>query len=185
MPTTQTQSSTQTNTWSLDVAHSEAIFHVRHMMFANVHGRIPITSGTIKTNEKGEPTFVEAELDLANIDTGSKDRDGHLRSADFFDVEKHPKMTFVSTRVEKTGGNSYDIVGDLTIRGVTQEVTLAAEKLGEGKDPWGNLKVGIAATTTLERTRWGLNWNAALEAGGVLVGEKVKVELNLQAAKSQ
>lgn len=175
----------QTTTWTLDVEHSEALFTVRHMMFANVTGRIPITSGSIESDEHGEPVRVSAQLDLARIDTGAKDRDAHLRSADFFDIENHPTMTFTSKRFERLEQDAYRILGDLVIRGVPQEVELVAEKLGAGKDPWGNEKVGVAAKTTLDRSRWGLNWNAALEAGGVLVGEKVKVQLNLQATRSE
>jgi polyisoprenoid-binding protein YceI len=182
--TLQTTQTTNAATYALDVAHSEALFSVRHMMFANVTGRIPITGGLVRTDERGEPTHVEAELALAGIDTGSKDRDAHLRSGDFFDVENHPRMAFVSRAIERIDDDAYRIVGDLTIRGATQEVVLDVERLGEGKDPWGNHKVGIAAKTTLERTRWGLNWNAALEAGGVLVGDKVKVTLNLQLVRS-
>lgn len=173
----------QTTTWALDAAHSSAEFSVRHLMIANVRGKIPIKSATIVRDENDiTKSRVEAELDVAAIDTGAADRDNHLRSADFFDVANHPTIRFVGTSIQEVE-DGLRVTGDLTIRGVTRPVTLDVDLLGEAKDPWGNTKAALEATTTFDRRDFGLTWNAALEAGGVLVGDKVKVSLTLQVAK--
>ena len=164
--------------YDLDPAHSQAEFAVKHMMIATVRGRIPIVKGTIVHTPEGYD--VEAELDVARIDTGGGQRDEHLRSPDFFDAPAHPLITF---RARGVPAHADEVEGELTIRGQTRPVRLAVERNGEGKDPWGNQRVGLAATTTLNRHDWGLNWNVALEAGGVLVGDKVKVTLDLQAVE--
>lgn len=164
--------------FDLDPAHSQAEFAVKHMMIATVRGRIPIVKGSIVRGPEGYD--VEAELEVARIDTGAEQRDQHLRSPDFFDTPAHPVIAF---RARGVRDDADEVEGELTIRGVTRPVTLAVERNGEGKDPWGNHRVGLAATTTLNRHDWGLNWNVALEAGGVLVGDKVKVTLDLQAVE--
>lgn len=164
--------------YDLDAAHSQAEFAVRHMMIATVRGRIPLVGGTILRGPAGFD--VDAELDVSKVDTGSGQRDEHLRSPDFFDAPAHPRITF---RARGVPPDAAEVEGELTIRGVTRPVRLEVERHGAGKDPWGNTRVALTATTTLNRHDWGLNWNVALEAGGVLVGDKVKVTLDLQAVE--
>ena len=182
MTSNSTIQQTKTATmYEIDRTHSSVGFGVRHMMFANVKGTVGIKSATV-THDASDVrnTLVEAVLDPSTINTGVADRDAHLRSADFFDVATFPEWTFRSTLVESEGTNEYTLHGDLTIRGQTHPVSLKVEKLGEGKDPWGNQKIALQATATIDRTKWGLTWNQVLEAGGVLVSEKVKLELDLQ-----
>ena len=181
--TTSPQQLPRTTTWTLDPAHSRAEFAVRHLVIATVRGTIPITSATLVRDE-GDVTRsrIEAELDVARVDTGAPDRDAHLRSADFFDVATHPTIRFASTRIEEVA-DGLRVHGELTIRGATRPVVLDVEVLGEAKDPWGNTKAAASATTTFDRRDFGLTWNAALETGGVLVADKVKVTLDLQFAK--
>jgi len=164
--------------YDLDVAHSQAEFAVKHMMIATVRGRIPILKGSIVRGPDGWD--VEAELDAARVDTGAADRDQHLRSPDFFDVGTHPRIVF---RARGVPDDADEVEGELTIRDVTRPVRLAVERNGTGIDPWGNTRVGLSATATLNRHDFGLRWNVALEAGGVLVGDKVKVTLDLQAVE--
>lgn len=172
---------TNTGTWDADAAHSIAEFSIRHMMIATVKGSFRIKSATVTYDEAApEKTRIEAVLDAASVSTGANDRDAHLKSADFFDVEKHPEITFRSTRVVPKGDSEYRVEGDLLIRGVAKPVTLDVEVEGFGNDPWGNRRAGIVATTSFDRSAWGLTWNMAIEAGGVLVGDKVKVALHLQ-----
>lgn len=180
-------SSTQagTTTWTIDAAHSQVEFGVRHMMISTVKGYFPGISGTITLDEETpSASSVEVTLDAASIDTRNKDRDAHLRSGDFFDVESHPTLTFRSTSVERSG-DDLTVVGDLTIRGVTRPVTLKAEELGRGIDPWGNPRVGFQARTTISRKDFGLTWNQALEAGGVLVGDEIRISIEVQAVPAQ
>lgn len=189
MPSQQTQTQTtqtpQTTTWTLDPTHSSAEFAIRHLMIANVRGTIPIKSATIVRDEVDiTRSTVRAELDVAGIHSGAADRDTHLRSPDFFDAAKYPTITFQSTRVEKVE-DGLRVHGDLTIRDATRPVVLDVELLGEAKDPWGNVKSGAVATTTFDRRDFGLTWNVAVEAGGVLVGDKVKVKIDLQVAKEK
>lgn len=172
--------------WTIDTAHTTVSFSARHMGLAKVRGRFTGFDGRIE----GDPKSVESaegsfEVDLASVDTGNADRDAHLRSADFFDVEKHPKMTFVSRSVTPEGGDGYKVVGDLTIRGVTKPVELDYEHGGEGVDPYGNRKVGGTLTGTIKRSDWGLTWNVALETGGWLVSDKIAIEIDLQVAESK
>ena len=169
-------------TWAIDTSHSQVGFTVRHMVFAKVRGEFKQWSAELELGDDLSASKVNVEIETASIFTNEEKRDGHLRSADFFDSEKFPKMTFVSKRVEKSGGD-LRLVGDLTIRGTTHEVTLEVEETGRGKDPWGQDRVGFAAKTTIDRTKWGLTWNAALEAGGVLVSEKVDISIAIQAVK--
>jgi polyisoprenoid-binding protein YceI len=168
-------------THSIDTAHSEIAFTVRHMMFAKVRGQFKKWSANL-TFDAADPTKskVEVEIDTASIDTREAQRDGHLRSPDFFDSEKFPKMTFQSKRIVPAGEGRYEVVGDLTIRGATHEVKLEAEQTGSGKDPWGNQRLGFAAKGLLHRSKWGLVWNQALEAGAVLVSDKVEIDVEVQ-----
>jgi len=184
MPSQQTTQTPQTTTWTIDPVHSRAEFAVRHLMISTVRGTIPLRSATIVRDE-GDITKsrVEAELDVTSITTHAADRDAHLRSADFFDVAQHPSMRFRSTRVEQEG-DGLRVHGELTIRGTTRPVVLDVEILGEAKDPWGNEKAAASATTSFDRRDFGLTWNAALETGGVLVADKVKVQLDLQFVKA-
>lgn len=170
-------------TWNLDTAHSGIHFSVRHMVFAKVRGRFATWSGTIDAGDDLTKAKVRAEIDAASIDTGEADRDKHLRSADFFDVEQYPKLTFTSTRVERDG-DDYTLVGDLTIRDVTKEVKLEVESGGQAKDPWGNQRMAFTAKTSVDRKDFGLKWNQVLEAGGVLVGEKIDIEIEVQAVQA-
>jgi polyisoprenoid-binding protein YceI len=172
--------------WTIDPSHSTAEFTVRHLMITNVRGRFGKLEGTVDYDpERPEATTIEATIDASSIDTRDEKRDAHLRSPDFFDVEKTPTLTFKSKRVTKTG-DGFTAVGDLTMRGVSKEITLEIEGPSDvTKDPWGNSRIGASATAKVNRKDWGLNWNAALEAGGVLVGEQVKItlEVSLVAAK--
>ena len=175
------------STWTIDASHTLVEFAVKHMMIATVKGRFGEVSGTIVLDEASlENSSVEVEIDAASIDTGAEDRDTHLRSADFLDVENHPTITFRSRRVEGAyaeAGDRFKVIGDLTIRGTTLEVTLDATFEGTGQDPWGGQRAGFRATTEIDRRDWGLRWNQALETGGVLVGNSVKIEIEAQAVK--
>src|ERR1039457_1687182 len=173
-------------TYQFDPAHSSANFTVRHMMIANVRGAFSKISGTVvyDTEKPGETT-IAAEIDADSINTREDARDTHLKSADFLDVEKYPAITFKSKKVEYAGGGESDVTGDLTIHGVTKEVTLKVEgPTPEHKDPWGNVRVGASATTKIKRSDFGLTWNAVLEAGGILVGDDLKIELEIEMIKS-
>jgi len=172
--------------WALDPAHSSVDFSVRHMMIANVKGTFNSFNATIEADPADLTTAnIEFSVDTASVDTRSKDRDAHLVSADFFDVENHPNMKFTSTSIEKTDDGEYNVTGNLTLRGVTKQETFVVTFEGQGKDPWGNEKAGFSATGSVNRSDYGLVWNAALETGGVLVGDKVKINLQIQAAKGE
>jgi polyisoprenoid-binding protein YceI len=177
-----------TTTWQIDPAHSSVEFAVKHMMFTTVRGRFKDVKGTIEVDEQNpDRSVVDVEIGAASIDTGSPDRDAHLRSADFLDVEKHPTITFRSKRVEgamKKEGDAFRVSGDLTIRGTSMEVTLDAIYEGTGKDPWGGTRAGSQATAKIDRRDWGLKWNQALETGGVLVANEVRIEIEVQAVKA-
>ena len=171
------------STWNIDLAHSAIHFSVRHMVVSKTRGRFAKWSGKITFDpEKPSAGSVEVAIEPASIDTGEPQRDGHLRSADFFDVEKYPTATFKSTKVQDQGGK-LRITGDLTVHGVTKPVVLEATYEGAGKDPWGGERVGFSATTSIDRREFGLQWNKALETGGVLVGEKVELSLEVEAVK--
>jgi polyisoprenoid-binding protein YceI len=169
-------------TWNIDAAHSTAEFKVKHMMISNVKGKFGGLSGVLKLNEGNYiNSTVEASFPVASLTTGDDQRDGHLKSADFFDTEKFPTITFKSTDIESTGGGNYEVTGDLTIHGVTKSVTLAVEDVSEpSKDPWGNHRIGLSGSTKINRKDFGLTWNAALETGGVLVGEDVAISLDIE-----
>jgi polyisoprenoid-binding protein YceI len=173
-------------TYQIDPAHSGAQFTVRHMMITNVRGGFKKLQGTVVyDSENPANSSVNAEIDAASINTNDEQRDAHLRSADFLDVEKYPTLTFRSTRVESAGEGEVKLEGDLTIHGVTRPVVLDVEGLApEGKDPWGNTRSGATARTKIKRSDFGLSWNAALETGGFLVGDDVKIELDLALIKA-
>lgn len=170
--------------WTIDASHTLVEFAVKHMMIATVKGRFGEVSGKIVLDEASlENSSVEVEIDAASIDTRNADRDAHLRSADFFDVETHPKLTFRSRRVELEGEGRFRVIGDLTIRGTTREVVLEVEDQGRGKDPWGGERAAFSARTEIDRTDFGLTWNAALETGGVLVSDRVRISLEVEAVR--
>jgi polyisoprenoid-binding protein YceI len=172
-------------TYEIDAAHSSAQFTVRHMMITNVRGGFSSIKGTaVYDAENPGASTVEATIDASTINTLDAQRDGHLKSADFLDVEKHPTITFKSTSVNYSGPGEGKIAGDLTIHGVTKPVTLNVEgPSAEGKDPWGGTRVGASATTKIKRSDFGLTWNAALETGGIMVGDELKIEIDLQMIK--
>lgn len=170
-------------TWTVDPAHSTVGFVARHLMITKVRGRFTEFSGRIEIPADPLAATLEATVDLASVDTGDAGRDEHLRSADFFGVEESREMRFASTGV-KEKGDHYALLGDLTIGSATRPVEFDLEFDGVSTDPWGNTKAGFTATTEISRKEWGLEWNVALETGGVLVGDKVKVELDIQAARS-
>jgi polyisoprenoid-binding protein YceI len=166
-------------TWTVDAAHSELGFVARHLMVTKVRGSFKEFEGSVKVGDQITDSQVSAVAQLASVETGSADRDAHLRSADFFDVENNPTMSFVSTEVTPDS-----LKGDLTIKGVTQPVEFDLEFTGLATDPWGNTKAGFEATTEINRKDWGLGWNVALEGGGVLVSEKIKLNLDIQLLKA-
>lgn len=170
--------------YKIDPAHSSANFSIKHMMISKVHGGFDKIGGVFHYDSANpENSKVQAEIEVGSINTREAQRDGHLKSADFFDVEKYPLITFNSKNF-KSNGEQMLVLGDLTIRGETREVTLVMEgPTAEIKDPWGNLKSAITASTKIKRKDFGLSWNAALEAGGVLVGEDVMITLDIQFAK--
>ena len=178
---TQTATATLVRTLDIDRAHSEVAFQVRHLL-SKVRGRFSDFAGTIDFDES-QPgnSRVQVSIQAASIDTAEPDRDRHLRTADFFEVDRYPAITFASSSVVPRGNGAYDVKGDLTIHGVTKPVTLSASFLGRATDPWGNERVAFDAELTLNRKDFGLHWNAALEAGGFLVGDEVKVLLSIQA----
>ncbi len=170
-------------TWQIDKAHSDIFFTVRHMVITKVRGRFLKWEGTLVLDEQDlSKSRVEVSIDAASISTSDAKRDGHLRSADFLDAEKFPKLTFKSTKVEKASGDRLKVTGDLTIRDVTKSVTLDVEQLGKAKDPWGNNKIAFNGKVAIQREEFGAKWNQALEAGGVLVGKQVDIDLELQAS---
>jgi len=170
--------------WSIDGAHSSIGFTVRHMVVSKVRGRFTRWSGTIAMDER-DPDKAEVEINIepASVDTGVEQRDNHLRSPDFFDVERYPRMTFRSTRIEKAGEGEYRVTGNLTMHGVTRPVTLEVEFAGSAKDPWGGLRAGFSARGSLDRKEFGLTYNQLLETGGVVVGEKVDLDIEVEAVK--
>ena len=176
-----TQTATAVRPLEIDRSHSEVTFQVRHLL-SKVRGRFADFSGSIEFDEANpQNSRVNVTIQAASIDTAEGDRDKHLRSADFFDVETYPTLQFASTSVTPRGDNLYDVEGNLTIHGVTRTVVLPASFLGTAQDPWGNTKFVFEAELTLNRKDFGLTWNAALETGGFLVGDEVKVSLSIQA----
>lgn len=170
--------------WQIDPAHSSIAFVGRHMMIAKVRGEFETFGGTIDFNEQN-PTnsTVDVKIDAASVSTGEAQRDNHLRSPDFFDVEKYPALRFKSKRIEQTSDDGGRLIGDLTIRDVSNEVVLNVEYAGQSKSPWGATVAGFSATGTINRKDWGLNWNQVLETGGFLVGDKIKLEIEAELVK--
>jgi polyisoprenoid-binding protein YceI len=188
MKTMTTTTETTQTTWQIDPTHSAIELAVKHMMFTTVRGRFKDVKGTIEVDAQNPAgSKVSVEISAASLDTGVADRDAHLRSADFLDVEKHPTLTFHSKRFEGSFANEGDkfrLIGDLSIRGVTKEVTLDGTFEGTGKDPWGGTRAGVRASTKIDRRDWGLVWNQALETGGLLVANDVRIEIELQAVQA-
>lgn len=186
MTSNNSQTATGITTYTVDPAHSQVGFVVRHMGFSKVRGRFSSFEGTIEMEPGNlESLRAEATIDAASIDTRSDQRDEHLRSGDFFDVETNPSLTFKSSEVRAAGDDTFKIVGELTIRGTTRPVELDAQFLGEGVDPWGGNRIALEARTKINRKDFGLTWNQMLEAGGVLVSEEVEIVLEVQAAEQQ
>lgn len=170
--------------WTVDSTHSSIDFTIRHMMIAKVKGAFHAFEAQIDADPEDLTTAdVQFSIDLSSIDTRNKDRDAHLQSPDFFDVEQHPKLTFQSTQFTKTGDGEYNATGNVTLHGVTRPETFAVTYEGAGKDPWGNEKVGFSGHGSLKRSDYGLTYNAALETGGVLIGDEVKVTIEIEASK--
>jgi polyisoprenoid-binding protein YceI len=176
---------TAVSNWNLDPAHSAAEFKVKHMMISNVKGHFAGIRGSLTLDSDDVArSRVEATIDASTIDTRDPQRDAHLKSADFFDVATYPALTFRSTAVKRTGEGELEVTGDLTIRGITRPVTFEVEgPTPAHKDPWGNTRVGISAVTRINRKEFGLTWNAALETGGILVGDEITISLDAQFIK--
>jgi len=172
--------------WNIDPAHSHAQFKVKHMMISNVKGEFTSVKGSLRYDEHDlANSHVEAEIDAASINTREPQRDAHLKSADFFDVEKFPALAFRSTSVSKKADGELAVTGELTIHGITRTATFEVEELSTPtKDPWGNTRIGLSATTRINRKDFGLTWNAALETGGILVGEEVAITLDVEFIKA-
>jgi polyisoprenoid-binding protein YceI len=175
-----------TTTWNLDPAHSTAEFKVRHMMISWVKGKFTGLTGVLTLHESDHTLHeVDASIDVATITSGAGDRDNHLKSADFFDAAQFPTLSFKSSDVSSWGNGRFGVTGNLTMHGVTKPVTFTVEEFSDpAKDPWGNQRIGLIATTKVNRKDFGLNWNAALETGGVLVGEDVTITLDIQFVKA-
>ena len=171
----------QAGDWVIDPAHTSIEAVARHMVITKVRGRFEEFSGTIHIDEEPTRSWAEIAIKAASINTNAPDRDAHLRSPDFLNADEYPELTFRSTKLSHRGGDRYEVVGDLTIRGVTRPVTLDVESGGVATDPFGQTKVLFSASTMLERESWGMNWNQALEAGGVLVSKSLDIEIEVQA----
>lgn len=186
MTTAATEKATTLATWSIDPAHSHVEFGVKHLMIATVKGRFAVVRGTVRTDDADPAKAqveVEVEIDADSIDTREPQRDAHLKSADFFDVEKFPKLTFVSTRIHDVDGDDFTLTGDLTMHGVTRPVTLSVTREGRGKDPWGGERAGFSATGKIKRSEFGLTWNQALETGGFVVGDDIKISVDVELVR--
>jgi polyisoprenoid-binding protein YceI len=168
--------------WSIDPVHSRVGFVARHMMVSKIRGTFTDFTGDVTIAEDLSQSSVNVEFQMESIDTGNKDRDGHLRTNDFFDVAQYPTMSFKSTSIE-VDGNEGKLHGDLTLKGATNPVTLDVEFEGLGGDPWGGTRAGFSASGTINRKDWGVEWNAPLETGGVMVGDKVQIELDIQMVR--
>ncbi|WP_332662615.1 YceI family protein [Aeromicrobium sp.] len=175
-----TATAVSTGTWTIDPTHTEVGFSVRHLM-SKVRGKFEAVEGTIVTQEDLTASTVNVTVDLNSINTGTADRDNHLRSADFFEVESYPKMTFVSTGIVQKSETDFVVTGDLTIKGVSKPVELTTEFLGEGGDPWGGTRVGVEATAEISRKEFGIDFNIPLEGGKVMVGDKISIHIVAEA----
>jgi polyisoprenoid-binding protein YceI len=185
MSTSPAVPSAATSTWNIDPTHSHAEFKVRHLMISNVKGSFPKVSGVLTLHDEVANSSVEASIDVASIETRDAQRDGHLKSADFFDVEKYPAMTFKSTKVTVNGPGEGTVEGELTIRDVTKPVVFDVEgPTAPVKDPWGNQRIAVAATTKISRKDFGLTWSAPMEAGGVMIGDEVTITLDVEFVKA-
>jgi polyisoprenoid-binding protein YceI len=170
--------------WEIDSSHSSLHFSVRHLVIAKVRGSFARWSGTIQAPDGDvAKATVEVTIDASSIDTGVADRDTHLKSGDFFDVARYPELRFVGKRVQMQSAAEVDVIGDLTIKGATSEVVLRVEQHGQVKDPWGNVRAGFTARTSIDRKMFGLTWNQVLETGGVMVGDRVEIEAEIEAVK--
>ncbi|KGN38182.1 YceI family protein [Knoellia subterranea] len=178
MSTTALETQLPAGTWTVDPSHTEVGFVARHLMVSKVRGYFKDVTGTVEVAEDITKSVVDVTAQIASVETGSADRDGHLKSADFFDAENFPVMTFKSTAFD-----GETLTGDLTIKDVTKPVTFDVDFGGVGQDPWGNTKAGFEATATVNRKDWGLTWNAAVEGGGVLVSDKITINIDVQLAK--
>jgi polyisoprenoid-binding protein YceI len=174
----------EAGTYGLDTTHSYVSFTARHLMVTKVRGRFPVIDGQLIVGADPAQSSVEATIDVSAVESGDPKRDEHLRSADFFDTENHRHATFRSTQVEDHGDGEFTLHGDLTIRGVTRPVALEGEYLGTQQSPWGDTRVGFSAETEISRKDWGLEWNVALETGGVVVGDKIKLAIDAEWIKS-
>ena len=184
MATTQQPQASPITQWRIDPSHSSVGFAVKHMMISTVRGHFSAVDGTVHADSTDwTRSTVELSIQSASIDTREDKRDAHLRSPDFFDAEAYPAITFKSTRIERVASDQYRLIGDLTIRGVTKPITLAVTDEGQGKDPWGGARAGFSVSGTLDRRAFGLNWNQALELGGWLVGNDIKLEIDVQLVK--
>ena len=181
---TTTETTTLTGTYDIDASHSRIGFATKHAMVTTVRGQFTsYTAEVTLDEEQPENSSVRVEIDTNSVDTGNADRDAHLKSADFFDVENYPKIVFQSTKVEKTDDDVYSLIGNLTVKDKTQPVVVEFELNGTADDPWGNFRAGFEGKATVNRRDFGLEWNLALDKGGVLVGEKVKLEFDIAAVK--
>lgn len=184
MTTSATPDSATTTTWNIDPAHTTVEFAAKHMMITTVRGRFADVSGTIVTDGTPEGSEVRVRLGAASIDTRQEQRDAHLRTADFLDVETYPEITFVSRSITSTGNDTFRLEGDLTIRGTTRPVTLDVTSEGTGRDPWGGERAGFSATGKIDRRDFGLVWNQALETGGVLVSNDIRITVDAQLTRA-
>ena len=176
----QTQALPRAGTWAIDTTHTDVSFTARHLMVTKVRGRFAVSGGAVTIAENPLESSVEATLDVASVHSGEPGRDEHLLSADFFDVENYPTITFRSTKVAAAGDGEYKLTGELTIKDVTRPVTLDLEYLGTVDSPFGDTRAGFSASTEISRKDWGLGWNVALEAGGVVVGDKIKINIDAE-----
>ena len=174
----------RTERWEIDSSHSSVHFSVRHLVIAKVRGVFARWSGSVNAPDGDfSKATVDVTIDASSIDTGVAQRDAHLKSADFFDVAEFPELRFAGKRVQPRSGTEVQVVGDLTIRGITREVVLRVEQHGQAKDPWGNVRAAFTAKTSIDRKDFGLTWNQALETGGVMVGDRVEIEAEIEAVK--
>jgi len=174
----------RTERWEIDSSHSSVHFSVRHLVIAKVRGVFARWSGSVNVPDGDfSKATVDVTIDASSIDTGVAQRDAHLKSADFFDVAEFPELRFAGKRVQPRSGTEVQVVGDLTIRGITREVVLRVEQHGQAKDPWGNVRAAFTAKTSIDRKDFGLTWNQALETGGVMVGDRVEIEAEIEAVK--
>jgi polyisoprenoid-binding protein YceI len=172
-------------TWNFDLSHSSVSFYVRHLMVSKVRGSFHNWGGTLTIDDEDiTRSSVDVSIDIGSIDTREEKRDAHLKSADFFDVDNHPKLTFKSTAVKRVSDDELEVLGDLQIRGITKPITLKVESNGQIKDPWGGTRAGFSGKATLSRKEFGLHWNALLETGGVVVGDKIEIALEIEAIQA-